>query len=544
MEDAEAAQTAAVRDATKNVNEARDDRAKHAKKVQDEVSKIEKAGAGALAQANKDIDAARKRAADAAKGVAADVAKANQQFLDDIAAAQARFAGANEGFVGAMRRIGTVIRDDVLPFIDRLKDALGPLGSFIGENVTPILVGLGTALAVFGIAQLAGVIAGLGATAAGFLGISTAAAPVAVPVGAIAIAVGLLAAGAYLAYQKIKPFHDIVDTVGRLIRDTFLAQLDAVINIWPRFIQPIQEIIDGVLHGFIGQVEGMIQSLKGIVEFVTGVFTGDWDKAWQGIKDIFLGPWNAIKAQFEGAGKIFAGAIDLAKGLVAAAFHGTFDPIKSIVGGAVDGAVGFFTGIPGRIGATVAGIGTAALNAGKAIVTNLVSGLGGLLGGVGSAIANLATTIANGLGNIGKKVGNTFVDAVNAVIRVINGIQIKLPAINYGPVHLGGQTIGLPNIPQLPRFAEGGLVMPRPGGILANIGEGTRPEAVLPLPPGFIQAMEAFSASGGRSAAEAGGSAAPLIAGDFIVNETSDARATGIAVVRELRSLAVRRGAR
>jgi inorganic pyrophosphatase len=33
----------------------------------------------------------------------------------------------------------------------------------------------------------------------------------------------------------------------------------------------------------------------------------------------------------------------------------------------------------------------------------------------------------------------------------------------------------------LPRLAEGGIVKARPGGILANIGEGGKDEAVIPL---------------------------------------------------------------
>ena len=40
--------------------------------------------------------------------------------------------------------------------------------------------------------------------------------------------------------------------------------------------------------------------LKGIIEFITGVFSGDWEKAWNGIKDIFKGIWemmvNLVKA--------------------------------------------------------------------------------------------------------------------------------------------------------------------------------------------------------------------------------------------------------
>jgi hypothetical protein len=50
-----------------------------------------------------------------------------------------------------------------------------------------------------------------------------------------------------------------------------------------------------------------------------------------------------------------------------------------------------------------------------------------------------------------------------------------------------GEVIGidvkLGKIPPLniPRLAEGGIVMPRPGGVLANIAEAGQAEAVIPL---------------------------------------------------------------
>jgi phage-related protein len=56
---------------------------------------------------------------------------------------------------------------------------------------------------------------------------------------------------------------------------------------------------------------------------------------------------------------------------------------------------------------------------------------------------------------------------VNAVIRFWNALEFKVPEINVGPLHIGGQTIGLPDIPQL---ANGGAVV-RTGLALVHAGE-------------------------------------------------------------------------
>lgn len=48
-------------------------------------------------------------------------------------------------------------------------------------------------------------------------------------------------------------------------------------------------------------VEGMKQIFGGLIEFLTGVFTLDWKKAWEGIKEIFRGIWNTIVGTLEAA---------------------------------------------------------------------------------------------------------------------------------------------------------------------------------------------------------------------------------------------------
>lgn len=77
---------------------------------------------------------------------------------------------------------------------------------------------------------------------------------------------------------------------------------------------------------------------------------------------------------------------------------------------------------------------------------------------------------------------NGIVDGVNIAIRALNKIRVTVPDWIPG---IGGETFGF-KIPELsrvaiPRLAEGGIVMPQPGGVIANIAEAGKPEAVIPL---------------------------------------------------------------
>ena len=60
-----------------------------------------------------------------------------------------------------------------------------------------------------------------------------------------------------------------------------------------------------VLGGFVGiavdVANGVLEALNGVLNFLIGVFSGDWERAWQGIGQVFTGVWNGIVGALEGA---------------------------------------------------------------------------------------------------------------------------------------------------------------------------------------------------------------------------------------------------
>lgn len=60
--------------------------------------------------------------------------------------------------------------------------------------------------------------------------------------------------------------------------------------------------IFGTVFGFIADLLGaLLRQLGGIVDFIAGVFTLDWERAWKGLGDIVGGIGDGIKAVFKGA---------------------------------------------------------------------------------------------------------------------------------------------------------------------------------------------------------------------------------------------------
>lgn len=105
---------------------------------------------------------------------------------------------------------------------------------------------------------------------------------------------------------------EIGDFVGKLIT----AALDInnkfimpIVNFLVKTLGPIfSEVFSGVmkvigsaLGGIVDAAKGIIKALGGIVEFIAGVFTGDWKRAWGGIKTFTAGIGDGIVGIFKGA---------------------------------------------------------------------------------------------------------------------------------------------------------------------------------------------------------------------------------------------------
>jgi len=102
-------------------------------------------------------------------------------------------------------------------------------------------------------------------------------------------------------------------------------------------------------------------------------------------------------------------------------------------------------------------------------------------------LAGLATEFAKGISfifvGLSKLIGGVFDGVIGAVKFVLNGLidlyNKTLGKLNFKlPGFLGGGTLGFP---QITKLAQGGVVQPTPGGMIAQIAEAGRPERVEPL---------------------------------------------------------------
>lgn len=167
-----------------------------------------------------------------------------------------------------------------------------------------------------------------------------------------------------------------------------------------------------VLQPAISIIGAVLQALKGLMQFIDGVFTGNWNKAWQGIKNIFLGVIKAV-AQYLSV-QFFAGLGGKAVGALKGVFQGLGGWFGNIFSDVVARISSHLS--PGNLG----GIAGRAWNA----ITSVFSHIGSWFAGVFATGVNAIRNVfnASSLGNIGREAWNGLKGAFDSAGQVMSRI--------------------------------------------------------------------------------------------------------------------------
>lgn len=283
--------------------------------------------------------------------------------------------------------------------------------------------------------------------------------------------------------------------------------IDWIIATLVPIVAPIFEFLADRVMNAIGSIISIVGNLMdilgGIIDFVVGVFTLDWEKAWNGVKEIFGGVWELICDNlgntWEQIKTLVRGSINIVKGIITGVleairlnFERVWNGIKSIVDFAINGVKTIITdvlsGIKSGISNALDTIKTTfsdTFNSIKDTVTNVFSSMWNVLKGIINSI----------IGGI-EGMANSVIKGINFVVGALNNLSFDIP--EWVP-KFGGKSLGF-NIPELgaikiPKLAQGGYVKANQPQ-LAMIGDNkTQGEIVAPegkMMEVMIQALQAF----------------------------------------------------
>lgn len=261
--------------------------------------------------------------------------------------------------------------------------------------------------------------------------------------------------------DKVKDFiGKLIDAV-KLLWENVLVPFFSWIasNVYP-VLAPIVDFIGNtvlsVFDTIIDVIGNIAESLGGIIDFLVGIFTGDWKKAWESIKLHTSIIWNAID-----------GVISTIWNGIKALTSTVWNAIKTILSG-------IWNGLKSLVSTVFNGIGDTIVKVWKKIQSSTSS----IWNGIKNAIKSPINAI---IGFINKMISG-IVSAINTMTNALNSISFTVP--NWIP-GIGGSSFGL-NIPQItapkiPALATGAVIPPNKEflAVLGDQKHGTNIEAPL-----------------------------------------------------------------
>ncbi|WP_328604768.1 hypothetical protein OG943_32700 [Amycolatopsis sp. NBC_00345] len=248
----------------------------------------------------------------------------------------------------------------VMPVLPVIVQVIQQLAEVVGsalQTATPVLTEVGTLLGQIAGQILSALLPVIPPLASAFLSIVTALLPILPPLLQLVSALlppllGLITSLLPIIVQAAGLFASLVSAVAPLI--TQIAQfLIPIIQALFDFVQPIFAAIVAV-------ISGAMQEIQGVIDLVMGLITGDWNKAWSGVKNLLGGVWGAI---------------------------------SGVVSDGIGGLLSWFASLPGRILGALGDLGGLLLNAGKNIIRGLVDGISAGFGWVKDKLGQLTSWI-------------------------------------------------------------------------------------------------------------------------------------------------------
>jgi tape measure domain-containing protein len=201
--------------------------------------------------------------------------------------------------------------------------------------------------------------------------------------------------------------------------------LSPILQILWKFLGPvIISTLMGLWSGIVGVIKGALNIIQGIANVFIGIFTGNWSKAWNGVKQIFTGLWQLIVGAFKIY--IYGSIVGVLRGgiaKVAMMWRGGWAGIRAVFMNVWNFIKGLFSGNMGRIG-SLASSGIARVK------TFFSSGFRAVYDTVKSKMSSVVTTVKEIPGKISSALsglpGKLKEIGKNVIMGLVNGIKNSL----------------------------------------------------------------------------------------------------------------------
>ena len=348
-----------------------------------------------------------------------------------------------QGFVDKLNALDPATKQTIIK-IGLMAAALGPLLIVVGKTISSI-----GSMMTF-ISKIPTMIAG---AKTAFSTLGAAIGGISAPVVAVIAVIAVLIAAFVNLWNTNEDFKNSILSIWEQIKSTFERLTSGIVDRvnalgfnFQSFGDMLKSLWNGLCSVLAPVFEGVFQHISDIFTFVTdtilsvldvfiGLFSGNWEQCWNGIKGIFTGIWDFVVNQFSNILNTLRGVADVFFSWFGTSWDEVWTSIKDFFVGiwdsicsAFQAVADFFTNIWNAISTFFTTIATAIYTTAVTIFTSVYDFFAGILTSIHDFFANIFNAIWTVISTVCTTIYDTISSIWNAIYSFISPL---LEAFKY-----------------------------------------------------------------------------------------------------------------
>lgn len=270
----------------------------------------------------------------------------------------------------------------------------------------------------------------------GFALLKPAIAGISASVLAVIAAIGILIAAFVTLWNTNEEFRNKVTEIFNQVKESIS---NFITELTQRF-EEIQPIISGFIEFFKGiwlefcnfiapifidafsilsqLLQSIFDAIIGVLDIFIGIFTGDWDRVWNGVKQVFVSIWNFLVSTFN---TIVSRLASIVSSMV--------QSITTFFGNLLSNIIRIISSILASITTWAVNMANKAREAGRNFLTNVVNFLSQLPGRLAQIISNIISRLAQWVSQMRQKGAEGARSLFNAVVNGLASLPSKMMSV-------------------------------------------------------------------------------------------------------------------
>lgn len=226
---------------------------------------------------------------------------------------------------------------------------------------------------------------------------------------------------------------------------------EVIMAVWDTVCSFLAPVLEGAFQYISNMLSYSLDMITAILDIFIGIFTGNWEQVWEGVKGIFLAAWNFLVNNIKNILNVFKGIFEVFLSWFGISWDDLWNGVSEFFSNIWNNICTFFNGILNGIKTAAITIWTAistffttiwniikntfmtvvnaiktflttAWNAIKTVITTVMNAIHTVISTVWNTIKTVITTIITGIQTFITNAWNTIKNAVTSVVNAIKGV--------------------------------------------------------------------------------------------------------------------------